>query len=63
MDGERLMDMARALASGVVSKGAQAAKWAWNNREAIKTSAQMAKPAYLSEAGTSFRNNIPYVFI
>jgi hypothetical protein len=60
MDGEGIMDMARALASGVASKGAQAAKWAWNNREALKTGAQIAKSAYLSEAGTSFRNNIPY---
>ena len=56
MDGEGLMDMAR----GILSKGADAAKWAWKNRENIKTGLKMAKGAYSSEIGTSIRNNLPY---
>lgn len=55
MDGEGLMDMARTI----LSKGKQAGKWAWSNRDKIKQAGEKASDFYASDVGTALRNVVP----
>lgn len=55
MDGEGIMDIAR----GILSKGKQAGKWLYGQRENIKKGAQMASDIYASDVGKAVQNLIP----
>ena len=55
MDGEGIMDMVR----GLISKGKQAGKFLWENRENVKKGAEMASDLYASDVGKAVQNVLP----